>query len=122
MAKEIVMFNFLQDLDNYEDRAVGRFEEDDLIVDTCQCSDGEQPYETAVMHPWYNKNHWVIVEAYDDTTAALFGHGKWIQIMTRKELPDKLIDCQNSVISSVAAEVGNQMEFPRQDPLELNAG
>ena len=115
------IFDFIQDFDNYEDRAVGHFEEDDLIVDTCQCSDGRHPYETAVQHPRYNGNHWVIVEAYDDTTAALFGNGKWIQIMTREKLPDKLVDCKNANISAVVAAFGLEMEFPRQDPMELCA-
>ena len=77
------MFNFdFGMLDDYEERMVGRFEKAGLLVSTARVSDGQQPYETAVGHPEYNEGKLVIVEAYPDRATALFGHGKWVKMMT----------------------------------------
>lgn len=93
------MFDFLLMADNYEDRAVDRFESEDMIIDTCFCNDGKLPYETAVQHKEYNDNKWIIVENYPDKEQAQKGHDKWVAIMTSKELPEFLQDCQNAEIS-----------------------
>lgn len=98
------MFNFLLD-----DRKAERYESDSLIIDTCQVSDGERPYETAVSHKEYNGGGWVIVEAYDTEHDALIGHRRWVDKMTSDELPPSLIDCAN------VSQMCDEMEFPRQD-------
>ena len=100
-------------LDDYEERMVGRFEKAGLLVSTARVSDGQQPYETAVGHPEYNEGKLVIVEAYPDRATALFGHGKWVKMMTDDNLPDSLKDCGNSAISSLGELVGITMVFPR---------
>lgn len=59
------MFNFLSDMYNYEDRCVALFDDGEGIrISTARCSDGSQPYETAIQHPDYNDGDYVIVEAY----------------------------------------------------------
>ena len=117
------MFDFLNDVGNYEDRVVGHYDgKNGLVVDTCRVSDGAKLYETAIEHPEYHDGKWVIVEAYDTPDEALFGHGKWMQIMTRKILPTELVDCANSTISQMLGAVDpSKMRFPRQRPKQLEA-
>ena len=95
------MFDFFMDAGNYEDRKVANFSNDDCTIDTCSASDGRQDYETAVKHILYNDNKWVIVEAYDTEEEAQKGHDKWVKIMSEKELPESLKDCQNAEISNL---------------------
>lgn len=92
------MFDFFLMADNYEDRAIDRFEKDDLVIDTCAVSDGDKPFETGVTHPDYNGGYWIVVEAYETKEAAKDGHARWIDTMTG-DLPVKLSDCRNSKIS-----------------------
>ena len=107
-------FGFSDMQNDYEDRVVGRYEEGDVFVSTARVSDGKQPYETGVAHPEYNNDDIIIVEAYDDHAAALFGHGKWVKIMTAETLPDHLEDCQNSNIQQIASMLGDDTIFLRQ--------
>src|SRR5258705_1718212 len=95
------MFNFLNALDNYEDRKVDSTEVGDSEVDTCSVNDGIQDYETAVKHPKYNDGEWIIVEAYDTKEDAQTSHDKWVKIMSSIPLPNKLIDCKNLLISQL---------------------
>lgn len=90
------MFEFLSDFGNYEDRKVGRYDADGLIVSTAAVSDGMQPYETAICHSEYNDRNPIIVEGYDSRSAAQEGHDKWVKLMTDVNLPEQLIDCINS--------------------------
>lgn len=106
------MFSFLMDIGNYEQRCVGRYpEEGNFLVDTAYVSDGDHPYETAVQHPEYNRGKVVIVECYASKSLALEGHFRWVETMTAKELPDKLVDCLNSGLSKLAISGANV--FPR---------
>jgi hypothetical protein len=107
------MFGFLPDFFNHEERQVARFEGEDSVIDTARVSDGQQPYETGIAHPEYNDGKWVIVEAYPDKATALFGHGKWVKLMTAGALPVSLEDCGNSEVSQVIETLGGEMIFPR---------
>lgn len=109
---EYKMFNFLSMVDNYDDRKVDRYEEGDLIVDTCSVTDGDHTYETGVCHPKYNNGRWVIVEAYDTKEEAQAGHDKWVSKMTAKELPAVLVDCNNAMLGQLASAFGADTEFP----------
>jgi hypothetical protein len=98
------MFNFLYDMDNYDDRKVDRYNSDDFQISTASVSDGRQPYETAIMHIEYNDDKWIIVESYSSMDEAQIGHNKWVKIMTTEPLPEKLVDCQNAYIASLLDE------------------
>ena len=110
------MFNFLQDVGNYESRCVGRFDNEDstIMVSTAAVSDGNQPYETAVRHPDYNDGHMVIVEAYDTRDDAKQAHDWWVEVITSEPLPEKLTDCGNAIISQMIEATGGKMKFPRK--------
>ena len=96
------MFNFLNMLDDYEDRKVARYpEEENFLVDTCRVTDSKQPYETAVQHPRYNRGEIVIVQLYDTKEQALEGHEKWVKAMTTEPLPQALIDVSTSGIAEL---------------------
>ena len=104
------MFNFFQDIANYKDRAVDRWEEGPRLVSTAAVSDGSKPYETAFKHPDYNDGDMVIVEAYYTRESAIEGHQKWVKVMVDGPLPDVLTDCQNAEISKLMDNV----TFPRK--------
>lgn len=97
------MFDFLAMADNYEERAVDRYEDEEigLIIDTAAVDDSDKPYETAVSHPAYNKGKWIIVELYDILDTAQAGHDKWVAKMTKSELPKKLIDVSTAEIADL---------------------
>ena len=95
------MFGFLRMLGNYDERKVEHFEDGDLIVDTCAVPDSVDPFETAVQHPLYNENKWVIVETYSDKEAAIVGHKKWVSIMTGNILPRELKDVSSAEIAKL---------------------
>lgn len=95
------MFDFFSMVGNYEQRAVARFEEGHLIIDTCAVTDSTQPYETGVCHPAYNDGAWVIVELYDTKEEAQVGHDKWIKTMAADELPDSLRDVSSAGIAEL---------------------
>ena len=109
------MFNFLNDLSNYDDRAIDRYEEGSLIVDTCAVSDGNQPFETGIRHPEYNSGKWIIVEAYSTKGDAKAGHSKWVSTMTNEPLPEKLTDCKNARVAQLLDLFGEdgKLEFQR---------
>jgi hypothetical protein len=111
------MFSFFNMCNNYKDRKVARFENEDLMIDTCSVTDGKQQYETAVQHYQYNNNDMVIVQAYDTKEEALKGHNEWVQLMTSDKLPEYLRDCGNSEISQFIEEAfdDSAMIFPRKE-------
>jgi hypothetical protein len=98
-----MMFEFLFDYGNYDDRCVGRWDSKDgrRLVSTARVSDGRKPYETAFQHPDYNKGKMVIVEAYDSKESASAGHAKWVKIMTKGPLPKALTDCCNAGVAQL---------------------
>lgn len=101
------MFDFLFMADNYEDRKVDNTVLDgSTVIDTCAVNDGSHPYETGIQCPKYNKGDWVIVEAYDTKEEAQKGHNKWVGIMSSDKLPEKLVDCNNSMIQQFGSAFG----------------
>ena len=93
------MFEFISDIDNYDQRKVARFEKDSLMISTARVSDGSQPFETAVAHPAYNNGKIVIVESYMTKEQARHGHDTWVSAMTAETLPVQLVDCLNARIA-----------------------
>ena len=56
--------------DNYEERLVSRtsnLDPDELpfILDTVAVDDREWKYETAIQHPKFNDNEWIVIRGYD---------------------------------------------------------
>lgn len=113
------MFNFLNMLDNYDDRKVNRFENEDMIIDTCGVTDGDNPYETAIAHFLYDDKNWIIVESYETIDEAKKGHEKWVKLMIENP-PEYLRDCCNSAISKFVERFGDEtiLIFYRQDKKE----
>lgn len=80
-------FNFLNDIDNYEDRKVEKTEPEDnngIGVSTCNTSD--EGYETAILdangiHP---------VERYATKELAVEGHKKWVSLAKNKVVVKKI--------------------------------
>lgn len=105
-----MLFDFVQDMGNYQDRCVGRDNYEWGFISTAAVSDGQQPFETAVRHTEYNNGKIVIVEAYDTREAALAGQGKWVKKMTSARPPRSLTDCANSHLQAM---FGKEV-FPRQ--------
>ena len=97
------MFDFLQDADNYDERKVGRFEDERrrTFVSTAEVSDGFKAYETAVAHPEFNDGAMVIVEAYETKAAAKLGHKRWQRKVEGDKLPDPLIDIANCPLGAM---------------------
>lgn len=108
------MFEFFQDIGNYQARKVDCYNDERLLVSTARVWDGSQPYETAIEHPEYNEGKMIIVEVYDDRDAAQEGHDRWVSLMTGDALPEKIQDCQNSTISSFLPS--QDLCFPRKRP------
>jgi hypothetical protein len=98
---------------NYETRKVGRFDQGEIVVSTARVTDGNQPYETAVVHPEYHGDKFIIVEAYDTIEQARVGHAKWVKTMTTEPLPDQLVDCCNAEIAQFGAALGMESTFKR---------
>lgn len=83
-----------------EERRIGRYETDVLIIDTCSVTDGKKPFETAVCSALINPNEFTIVEAYDNADEAKIGHEKWIRLMTSENAPHQFNDCENRIDSN----------------------
>ena len=95
------MFSFFEMIANYEDRVLSRYQDDVLIVSTAAVTDGKDPFETAVCHPFYNNDEMIIVESYKTRQEAYYGHKKWVNKMLSDNLPEYLDDCCNSHISNL---------------------
>jgi hypothetical protein len=110
------IFGFLNDMGNYQDRVVGRYDSPSghLMVSTARVSDGRDPIETAVRHPDYNDGEIVIVESYITDKTAKEGHVRWVRRMTKSKLPKALVDCCNSEVQSILASMDDQIRYPRQ--------
>jgi hypothetical protein len=111
------MFNFMC----MQPQKVARFEQGDLIVDTCGgINDSSWSYETAVCHPEYNDGDWIIVEGYDTEADALAGHANWVKIMTANKMPVKLLDVSSATIAKLADELSTWREYPRTIDIKEN--
>ena|SRR5712692_8155827 len=67
------LFDFVQDIGNYEERKVNRTEVSGLIVSTAYTSD--QGYETALL----DVGDTMPVERYETREAAVVGHARWVE-------------------------------------------
>ncbi|MHC4620122.1 MAG: hypothetical protein ACYTEQ_20435 [Planctomycetota bacterium] len=105
------MFGFFAMEDTYEERAIARYEEGDLIVDTCRVTDASQPFETGVCHPAYNGGTWVIVEMYETREEAQAGHDQWVATMTADKLPESLVDVGTAGIAEMLDAVAEDTEW-----------
>ena len=85
-------------------RKIAHFEKDELIVKTCRVTDSIKGRETAIQHPSYNNNKWIIVEEYEDDKEATIDHAKWVKIMTAKKLPLQLNDVSTVEITKLIAD------------------
>jgi hypothetical protein len=97
----LASFNFFGMAGNYEERKVDNFQKGKLVVDTCLVIDADQPYETGIAHPRYNKGDWVIVELYDSKEKAQKGHERWVKTMTSNPLPEELKDVSSAMIAKL---------------------
>ena len=104
------MFDFLSMANNYEERKVNRYDKKGLFVDTCLITDQPEPYEyeTAISHKEYNEGELIVVELYKTKGESTIGHKKWVKIMISKNLPEKLIDVSNIVVTQYMDELGKK--------------
>ena len=111
------LFGFFSMFADCAERAVARHEGDGLLVDTCSVTDSEHDYETAVSHPAYNDDKWVIVEVYNTEEEARMGHDKWVSVMTATKLPDRLFDVSTATIARLCDLFGDDWRqgYERQD-------
>ena len=79
------MFEFLQDIGNYDDRKIGREEVNGFVISTAYTSD--EGYETAII----DKNGVHPVERYSDIVEAKEGHQKWIKKAKKFKTEDEVI-------------------------------
>lgn len=109
------MFDFLSMADDYEERKIERFEGLGMVIDTCRVTDSDDPFETAVQHPNYHDNDWVIVETYSDKDSAVEGHKKWVDIMTTNP-PSALVDVSNSTVYNMLKDMqgGNSVFYKEE--------
>jgi len=105
------IFDFLQDMHNYEDRKLAQYREGDLYISTARVSDSIYPFETGIAHPAYNSGDIIVVENYNNKQLALIGHKKWVKIMTTK-LPEKLADVGGAAIRQFLPE---KVEFKKAE-------
>ena len=105
------MFEFINDLNNYEARCIARDDFDWGFISTASVSDGRHPHETAIRSNEYappddldERNKIIIVEAYDSVADAKAGHAKWIDIMNNNP-PQELVDCCNAGIGELIEKI-----------------
>lgn len=114
------MFDFFEMAGTYDSRKVDRYEEGDLLISTAAITDSQQPYETAVSHPKYNDNKFIVVEMYDNKSQAIKGHKRWVKIMTAESLPSTLMDVSTSSVKLLGNDLFGDdddwiTDFARED-------
>ena len=95
------IFDFLNMVDNYEDRKVANYQKDGVHIDTVFVSDAKKPIETAIRHPKYNNGDWIVVDYANTKKEALLKHNKWVKKMTAKELPKEIKDVSTAEIAQL---------------------
>lgn len=90
-----------------------RFEQDEIIVDTCRVADSSKPWETGVYHPSYNDGQCIIVALYDTKEEAKAGHDKWVRIVTAEKLPAQIKDVSDCFWAQLARGVDGDMVFEK---------
>ena len=111
------IFNFLS-ADPYEERKVDNTIVNLAEIDTVAINDSNKPFETAIKHPNYNNNEWIVVEMYDTKEEAQIGHNKWV-VLFREKLPDKLVDVSTSMAAELRDVLGSD-EWRQKNNLEKN--
>ena len=98
---------------------VGRFKVENLLVSTI-LADDSNVYETGIASSYYNDDHIVIVETYQNFSEALKGHNSWVKVMNVpfEKLPQKLIASHSTFLSMLAELAGCQTEFYKTLPIE----
>lgn len=107
-------------LSNHEDRLVENTVINGAKIDTCLVTDSLCPYETAIYHPAYSKESWIIVESYDTKEKAKIGHNKWVKLLTEK-LPTYIISIDNTKMGKLFKMMFNQNDsriYKRKDKKE----
>lgn len=111
------LFDFFDMADNYDNRKIARFEDKKkgIVISTCEVTDSDQLYETAVCHPEFRDGDLIVVEMYDTKEEAFKGHIKWMEIM--KNPPNELKDVSSAFVSRLldaSSERDNWRIFRRQ--------
>lgn len=96
-----MIFDFLNDIGNYESRKVMREDLPEGFVSTCFVSDGKQPFETAISHKEWDNGKLVIVQAYDTMEEAALAHLEWVEKFKNKDFPDEIFDCKNALLTQL---------------------
>jgi hypothetical protein len=101
------MFNFMSMNGNYEQRKVANFTKDGIAVDTAAVTDSDKLFETAIRHQKYNHGDWIVVELYNTKKQAEDGHGKWVEFVQQKNLPETLKDVSSASIAKLSDMSGS---------------
>lgn len=86
------MFDWLDMINNYEQRMVKNDETEKFIIDTAQVTDRSWKYETAVAHDDFNDGAWIILEGTNTKEEALQVHNKWLNKLLTEDITE-LVDC-----------------------------
>ncbi len=106
VTKFQVFRTFMRNYGSYGERKVARYNGDGWFISTALVYDAENPqYETAIVHPEYNKGDHIIVETYPTKEDAGEGHERWVEVMTGDELPDELTDVLVAAVVGTKAAV-----------------
>ncbi len=99
----------------HEERMVGRHDNEatGLCVSTVQVFDTDTPFETAILHPDFAKDSWVVVECYNDRETAERGHDKWVGVMTAEKLPGALVDVSTAFAAKMCRDLGDPLIFEK---------
>lgn len=103
-----MLFDFMNMMDNCEERKVDHYEQDGTTIDTCRVTDSSKDYETGISHPKYNNGDWIIVELYDTKEEAIKGHEKWVLAMTLHPLPEHLTDVSDCGIAQLCDAIDEE--------------
>ena len=102
-----MLFDFLN-MPSYDQRKIGRHEEENLIVSTVTVTDSAAGHETAVSHPDYNNGSYIVVEEYYTREDATIGHEKWVKLMTSEDRPKELKDVSTCEIAKLFKAVSGK--------------
>lgn len=108
------MFDFLNMVDDYNNRKIDRSEFDWGFISTCSVTDSIDPYETAVEHEEYNNGQIIVVETYTTIEEAKEGHLKWLKLMENP--PEELEDVSTCFFAELARATGS-LKYSRNNKI-----